>query len=160
MDPSLARFYGDIVVVGGETRVLPQRVRAGNAVDFGVDRRDRNSLSVITAAHAPVGDLVERVSLQPNPFTPNGDGINDRVHIGYDLLRVLRDVDVETGIFDLSGRRLRWWQRRVAPGEVVDEWDGKDGHGDRVPPGIYLLQLRVKTDAADFRITRQLAVAY
>ncbi len=160
LDPSLERSYGDIVVVGSETRILPQRVRAGNAIDFGADRRDRNSLSAITAAHAPVGDLVARVTLQPNPFTPNGDGINDRVHIGYDLLRVLREVDVEAGIFDLSGRRLRGWQRRVPPGEVADGWDGKDDQGDLVPPGIYLLQLRVRTDAADFRIARHVALAY
>ncbi len=160
LDPSLERSYGDIVVVGSETRILPQRVRAGNAIDFGADRRDRNSLSAITAAHAPVGDLVARVSLRPNPFTPNGDGVNDRVHIGYDLLRVLRDVDVEAGIFDLSGRRLRRWQRRVAPGEVADAWDGKDDQGDLVPPGIYLLQLRVRTDAADFKIARHVALAY
>ena len=167
--PALTRSYGDIITVGataaGEAdaqvlRILPQGARAGDVVDFGASRRDRNSLSATRSAAAPVGDVVARVTVRPNPFTPNGDGINDRAHIGYDLLRVMSEVEVEAGIHDLSGRCLRSWRRRVAPGEAADLWDGTDSHGDLVPPGLYLLRLRVRADAGAFGVVHRVSVVY
>ena len=52
------------------------------------------------------GELLTDVSVAPNPFSPNGDDINDRMRITYALLRLTDSVPVKTEIYDLSGRRV------------------------------------------------------
>lgn len=59
-------------------------------------------------------------------------------------------------IYDASGRAVRWLtdeERRA--GERRVEWDGRDGRGRPVPPGIYLCRL----DAGGASATRKLVVA-
>lgn len=44
-------------------------------------------------------------------------------------------------VFDVAGRRV-WEQSRLVAGERVPLlWDGRDRHGDPVPPGIYWIQV-------------------
>ncbi len=90
----------------------------------------------LSGAGMPDGH-VERVGLvsgYPNPFT-------DRMTIDYYLATGGR---VELVIRDLQGRMvstlLRGWFP-CGPGSVL--WDGTDGHGRRVGPGVYFGTLRV-----------------
>jgi len=60
---------------------------------------------------------------------------------------------VKLRILDLSGREVRIIaQGRMAAGDQMASWDGRDGHGVIVPAGIYLYQLQ----APGFEATRKL----
>ncbi|MDZ7319793.1 MAG: VWA domain-containing protein, partial [candidate division KSB1 bacterium] len=65
----------------------------------------------------------------PNPFTPNGDGLNDQVEFRYgDNL----PTDWSILVLDRSGRVIR----QLANGERF--WNGKDASGAAALPGCYL----------------------
>ena len=115
-----------------------------------VSEGDANSLiegdrvSVSTTADA--SSLLQAV-VSPAVFTPNGDRVNDAVHISYDLLEVIGSASVTIDITDLSGRVVRRIYEGDDPiGNYRREWDGRDGSGEMVPPGIYLYFIVADTD--------------
>ena len=127
------------------TGTTGQKILAGNAADLGpkdatfppVGTADARVLSVDVPLAG--GDILINTQAVPRPFSPNGDGVNDRTHISYDLSRVIGPVTVEVRVFDLAGHLVR----RLFSGEQGDghwsiPWDGTNGSGERVPPGIYL----------------------
>ena len=76
--------------------------------------------------------------ISPNPFTPNGDGVNEVVNISYKLLRLTSAVPVAIEIYDLSGRLVRRVYEGEDPvGEYRHVWDGRDDSNGLVPPGVY-----------------------
>jgi hypothetical protein len=84
-------------------------------------------------------------SNRPNPF----GGVTS---VRFD---VPRPSDVRVEIFDAMGRRVRTLaDRRFQPGTHSVEWDGTDGHGHRVRPGVYLY--RMISD--DFRDQRRMVL--
>ena len=114
-----------------------QRVIPGNASDGIVGDR----LSVTTSFS---NSVVFSPDVSPNPFTPNGDGINDAVTIRFSLLRVTSAVPVSIEIFDLSGRLItRVYAGDDPLGEYTHTWDGTNQSRNRVPPGLYLYRLVV-----------------
>jgi len=117
------------------------------------------------------GQVLEQVRANPPIFSPNGDGINDATVIELVLSRVDVARPVSMRIFDLSGRtvaRLRPpdlsagtylrlpGQERESPGY----WDGRDDHGNLVPPGLYLFQVEVELDAGEAVRSGHVAVVY
>jgi hypothetical protein len=87
------------------------------------------------------------VVAEPNPFSPNGDGLYDETRISFNLGRDADYVNIE--FYDLAGRLVR---RLVFqdPTEFTGrprlsrEWDGKDDHGNDVPYGIYVMRVEAK----------------
>ena len=78
-----------------EPNEVRQRINPGNAAD----EIESDGIAVKTSLS---GSLVFAPQIGPNPFTPNGDAINDVAHISYKLLRVTSQVPVSVAIFDLS----------------------------------------------------------
>ena len=144
-----------------EVRLLPQHVESGEVLDFSGDFSDRNTLQAITSLERQIEDVVSRVRVRPNPFTPNGDGINDRAAISYDVLRVTRPVQVSVDVFDLSGRRVRRFGNMHPIGEHTVVWDGTstDGAG-LVPPGTYIMRISALTDTGEVVLTRLISLVY
>ena len=140
--------------------ILPQRVLAGDVLSFTEDMGDRNTLDVVTSVALAIESVVKRVSVEPNPFTPNGDDINDVAHITYDILRVVEQIPVTVEVYDLSGRAVRRWTTDRAVGSFSDTWDGTDDDDNLVPPGLYLMKLTGNTDEGDFVSTRVVSVVY
>jgi hypothetical protein len=83
--------------------------------------------SFVPPAEEEIPSLTVRVA--PNPATLTALGLG---------LRLFGDADSYEGeIFDLSGRRLRRF-RISANGQAI--WDGKDGQGHPVKPGLYFVR--------------------
>ena len=79
-------------------------------------------------------------------LTPNGDGVNDELKIGYSLLTVTRASPVELSLFDLGGRRVAAVEAMQPVGNHRQVWDGRDSDGALVPPGTYIYRLQVRGD--------------
>lgn len=94
-------------------------------------------------------------------FTPQGDGVNDELSIQYTLFRVQQASEVQVGIYALDGRRV--WQAQSeaqAAGRYTARWDGRNGSGQLVGPGIYLVRVEVETDKGLEIRLQPIAVAY
>ena len=105
----------------------------------------------------PIGALTVR----PQVFTPNGDGVNDALQINYDLANLAGAVPVVLRISDLTGRHHRLIYRgAAASGSFAAEWDGRGTRGTLLPPGLYLLQLEVRTDQRTDRRQRLVSLVY
>ena len=86
--------------------------------------------------------MIFNPQLSPNPFTPNGDGINDVAIVSYKLLRVTSPVPVAVEIFDVSGRLIKQvYSGYDPPGEYAHIWNGTDRSNSLVPPGVYLCRI-------------------
>jgi hypothetical protein len=134
---------------------LPQEVEPG---DVGPEV-GTNQLRVV-ALVSSLGSVLADVVARPRVFTPQGDGVNDRVRIGYTLFR-LNGADVELEVFNLRGERVR--QISVGPqdaGPHAEWWDGRDDQRQLVAPGIYLARVGVATDAGLIQRAQAVAVAY
>jgi hypothetical protein len=139
---------------------VPQRLEAGEAVDFGPgDVPELSGLSV-AIPQSQVGKLVGEISLSSRVLTPNGDGVNDAVEMGFNLLQLTRPTPVAWEIHDLAGRRVHTVfaeERRIGP--ATYRWDGRAA-GGLLPPGNYVWVLRVEADAFEERHTGVIAVVY
>ena len=131
-----------------------QRVVPGNAAD----EIEGDRLSVTTSLSQ---SLVFSPRVSPNPFTPNGDGVNDVVNISYKLLRVTSAVPVSIEVFDLSGRLVaRVYAGEDPLGEYAHFWDGTDASNALVPPGLYLYRLVADLQSGRETTSGVVAVAY
>ncbi len=107
--------------------------------------------------------VVDQVQVAPNPFTPNGDSINDQTTISFSLFKVHVSRPVKVSLFRLDGRRVRTIEETVSGGAQSFVWDGRDDQGALVPPGLYIAQIDAATDAADVsgqQVARLVGVAY
>ncbi len=133
---------------------LKQQIQPGNA-SF---RFSGDALSVRTPMG---GDLISSFQAVPATFTPNGDGVNDRVNIQYELRDLETPRQITFKIYDLAGRLVRQVvSADTRSGSFAHEWNGTDEGGELVPPGTYLYQLDLQTDKGNEVATGTLSVAY
>ena len=133
---------------------IPQPAEGGDATP------DVATNSVLVVVD-DIASITNAPDITPNPFTPNGDGINDVVTFGFDLFLLLENVDVELGIYDLSGRRVRDLQNaRSTAGRQGIEWDGLDAAGKLVPPGLYIYRLVIGSDDTSSERVGTVSLAY
>jgi len=76
-----------------------------------------------------------KLAVRHDPFTPNGDGFNDRVE--FDLTELGLDSP-ELIIFAIDGRRVRVVREKEGSSLY---WDGRDDSGREQRPGAYLFVL-------------------
>ncbi|MBI2504095.1 MAG: gliding motility-associated C-terminal domain-containing protein [Candidatus Latescibacteria bacterium] len=132
---------------------IKQQVEAGNATF-------RFSGDVLAVKTPLGGQFLVDVEIFPNPFTPNGDGINEELTISYKLREVAVEQPVTLAIYDLSGALVRELPpRRTKSGVFRYIWDGRGAEGQLVPPGIYLYNLSLKAEKREAR-SGVLSVAY
>ena len=171
LDPNLPRQYTpNGILTIGETDsdtlalFLPQPVQERDVINFESTEnlQDRNSLSVVADISNQSKELVTNLRLTPagGAFTPNGDGVNDELEISFDIQRLLTAKPVQVEFYDLGGRRVNSFERRLGSGGYSQVWDGRDESGNLVAPGIYLLRLTTKADAAGSDQVRIISVAY
>jgi hypothetical protein len=73
----------------------------------------------------------------PNPFSPDGDGVDDVAVLSYSL--PVRSSLIRVRVFDVRGRSLRELANIMPSGtEGHCVWDGRDEHGRRARVGVYI----------------------
>ena len=142
------------------TDEVKQLIEAGDAtVEF-----PGNALGVRTLGLGT--ELIEAVAVGPNPFTPNGDGINDQARFQFQLHEVSAPRRLRVDIYDLSGRPVRQLDRQDAVrgvfGAQPDDpvWDGLDNERRKVAPGIYVYRISLDADKGEEVQVGTLSVVY
>ena len=81
------------------------------------------------------------LSMEPNPFSPDGDGFEDEVTFRY-TLPMMSDLTLK--IYDIEGRLIKtiFDGESQVSGEVT--WDGRDNDNRYVRIGIYVVWVEVK----------------
>jgi len=80
------------------------------------------------------------LSIEPNPFSPDGDGFEDIVFLQYHLKHPNSRLDLK--VYDVRGRKVRWLANNELVGQEGKKlWDGKDEQGRELPVGIYVVYL-------------------
>lgn len=92
---------------------------------------------------APVAGGALLAPARPNPFT-------GATRIGWTLPRQAR---VELAVYDVGGRLVRTLASGIrAAGTHEADWDGRDVHGRRPQPGVYLIRLQAGDRAESRRV--------
>jgi hypothetical protein len=106
-------------------------------LDEGTDPATPNNPPVAVEANdADVAALTRVTSAFPQPF---------RTRTAVEIY-MAAEADARVDVFDVGGRRVRTLAAdRLGVGAHTIDWDGRDGRGTRVAPGVYVVQLR--TDA-------------
>ncbi len=138
------------VLVGGH--VNPR----ANTVTARVDHAGSYGLFWSAKLAYDEGEVISGISVSPNPFSPNGDGLYDRASIGFYLSQ---EATVTVEVYNIEGR-LKIRLQETFPYSGVDNdqrvprrveglvWDGMDENGKKVPYGIYILRLIVTYNQA------------
>lgn len=113
---------------------------AAEAVHFGTPGY-RNSMAV-GESPSELSEGVSPIQLDPEVFSPDGDGIDDLLTIRYEL--ETSGCTMNAYLFDADGRLVR----HLVRGELVAQegcfvWNGLDQRGCGVPLGIYVLVTEV-----------------
>jgi hypothetical protein len=135
----------------------PQRVNA--TVSAGTE-----SWTLLTTG-VPEQIIVE-AQADPNPFTPNGDGLNDQTAISFFVSNLVEPRPVKITIYDVTGRVVRTLLDVPSAAAAFVErnailWDGRDDDGRLLPPGLYLYQIVVDVDGLNPAVvTKTIGLAY
>ena len=106
-------------------------------------------------------DFIQNLTFSSSVFTPNGDGINDELRVAYSLFRLPETVPVVLEVYSLDGRRVALVEAGLqSAGPQSLQWDGRDESGRRLPPGLYLVALDLRSEFAADPQLRPLGIAY
>ena len=149
------RFSGALYLVSNAFAVQVGRGPVWQRVDVG------RGLTVFTPfTKAVLGEVIA----SSNPFTPNGDGINDVVELVFPVFQVQGAKALVLEIYALDGQSVQRVEQAVATAAGVQRltWDGRDQLGRLLPPGLYLCRVGVEVDAEGERTmsTRLVASVY
>ena len=141
-------------VLDADRDEVPQSVIPGDAMS--------ELLSDALDVRTPLkGRLLSAVQVVPNPFSPNGDGVNDQVQFSYTLLRLTDGVPLETEIYTLAGNRVRLLDAGEGGSAFYQViWDGRDDQGELVAPGLYIYRVVVEAGGGWEERLGPIALAY
>ena len=162
------RFKAPIFLNGTTLRMSVRNTRTGANLDAPwqfIEPGDANPMieSNTLSINMPVGTLpLAEFDIAPNPFTPNGDDINDAAEIQFSIFKITSVREARVRIYTLAGDRVWQTQHMVNSGHKSIRWDGVNENGDKVPPGLYICQveLNVDNDVGSVSRSRLISVAY
>ncbi len=149
--------YGTVfngAVSDADSDEVPQSVIPGDAISELLS-------DVLNVRTSLKGRLLSTVEVVPNPFSPNGDGVNDQAQISYTLLRLTDVVPLETEIYTLVGNRVRTLGTGQGGSALYQTaWDGRDDQGELVAPGLYIYRVAVEAGSGRQERLGSIALAY
>lgn len=95
------------------------------------------SLFAIKSKYSSTVYDISKIGVYPNPFTPNGDNVNDSVGFYFDNSD---NEEVNINIFNKRGKLVR----KITG--LNPRWDGKDEAGDIAESGVYIYQFKIKNE--------------
>lgn len=110
--------------------------------------------------------IIVEAQADPNPFTPNGDGLNDQTYISFFISNLVERRPVRITIYDVTGRVVRTLlDIQSAASAFVERaaipWDGRDDDGKLLPPGLYIYQIFIEVDGLNPAVvTKTIGLAY
>ncbi len=133
----------------------------------GVDEVSGESFAVTVTTDDFEIPILQDVEAVPAVFTPNGDGVNDRVSLRFTLGR-MEGATLRLEVYTLSGRPVRTGHYEgVNAGRyggrsssTLVHWDGRDDSGQLVDPGIYIYKLAVALDPTERVSVGSIGVAW
>jgi hypothetical protein len=88
------------------------------------------------------------IKVEPNPFSPNGDGFDDEVAILFQLPFPSARVTME--IYDLMGRLIFQPAKNfLSSSEGAVYWNGSSKHGDKARIGLYVVRCSATDTMSD-----------
>ncbi len=124
----------------------------GSSCDYkGGSPGTRNSIFATSTSFSTV------LSLSPNPFSPDGDGYEERIVVSYEL--PFNQAKVNLSVYTRSGVRkccLLKEQDSGRNGEFI--WDGKDEIQKKLPVGLYVVFLEAVDKLSDRKVVKKAAV--
>jgi len=174
VEPAAVKMVGDSLRVDFPRRVREDSVEVrfrtrvvANATEFnawvsdspqgrqqGVRSVEPRALAVYVPSVPTGSALIRNVEILPKVMTPNGDGVNDVAEIRFVVVKVENEPTVE--VYTLAGTRVRSLER----GDEAYEWDGRDGSGVLVPPGVYICRVGLEADVGEQTAYQMINVAY
>ncbi len=141
-------------VSDADSDAVPQSVIPGDATS--------ELLSDALNVRTPLkGNLLSTVQVTPNPFSPNGDSVNDQVQFSYTLLRLTDVVPLKTEIYTPAGNRVRTLGREEGRSAIYQTaWDGRDDQGELVAPGLYIYRVVVEAGSGQEERLGPIALVY
>ena len=118
------RFAAKVFLHGTKLKVAVRNQAAGTPYQP-ADAADATALrpsQTLSIAALGAEQVVADISVAPNPFTPNGDLVNDVAQIEFSLFKVYAERPAAVRIWALDGRPMRLLA----------------GHGPRRAPALYL----------------------
>jgi hypothetical protein len=100
-----------------------------------------------------VASVIDDVHLDPNPFSPNGDGLYDDLSIQFSLnTAALLRIEV----YDINGELVKTLaeERRFASGGHNFIWDGRDLEGKTVPFGFFFVFIFAKSEREELPLAK------
>ena len=162
------QFETQTLKAGSEFLALVRNSGA-SAIFQRVESEGRDATELVDSGTArptvlQVGSIIDEIDI-PSVFSPNGDGVNDRLDIEFTVLTIRDDRPVEVAIYDLTGRRVATaastsGMDQTQSGTVSFSWDGSDNSGDLVPPGIYIARVKLEADSEDLKAVQIVNVVY
>ena len=95
--------------------------------------------------HYSVNNSELMLHIEPNPFSPDGDGFEDHCVIAIHSPSATARAQVQ--IYDILGRKIRALEEASYQGSEFNViWNGRDDKGQVVRMGIYLVYVRLVDD--------------
>jgi hypothetical protein len=111
----------------------------------------KNSIFAVSTASNTI------LSVTPNPFSPDGDGYDERTVVAYELPFTRAKVNLllytRTGV-----QKYCFFSQQDSGkyGSVI--WDGKDSKGKKMPVGLYIIYLEAVDKDSNQRVVQKTAV--